>query len=185
MFGVLLYNAKRIGLSSTDGSDERVLKKNLTTIVFSLCFLSTVWALMYVSMKLYVSGLIAFSFAIVASIALALFSRSKKRVHLIGIVLPALFCLPFFVQISLGGLQNSGLICLWSILCPIGSLLFQNVKCSIYWLIAFVASTVIIIYLDENIYNSFPKDIPTTTQKLFMAMNIVCVTSVTFFAVLH
>lgn len=172
-------------MSPTDSSEERVLKRNLTTIVISLSCLSVIWTLMYVFMKLYVSGCLSFTFTITSVVALSIFSKSKKRAHLIGIVLPVLFFLAFLVQINVGGLQNSGLIILWSALCPIGSLLFQNVRSSVYWLLAFVVATVLIIYFDSNIVDYFNRDIPDPARKLFMVMNIVCFVSVSFVAVVH
>lgn len=185
MLEVLLYSIKRIGLSSTDSSDERVLKKNLATIIIALCVLSVIWGLIYMFLGLYFAGCLAFTFTIFSVIALVVFSRTKKRKHLLFIGLSPLFFLSFFVQINLGGMQNSGFITLWSVLCPIGFLLFQSVRSSVYWFILYVLSTIIVIYFDDYISSHFLKNVPLIARNMFRIMNIICVISVVFFALLY
>ena len=97
-----------------------------------------VWGFGYFLLSLPVSGSIPLSYSFISAASLLYFFRTKHYTFFCRSQLTLILVLPFLLQWSLGGLTASGAVVLWSILSPIGALMFAGTTRSIPWFIAYV-----------------------------------------------
>jgi hypothetical protein len=90
-----------------------------------------------------VSGSIPLSYSFISAASLLYFFKTKHYTFFCRSQLTLILVLPFLLQWSLGGLTASGAVVLWSILAPIGALMFAGTTRSIPWFIAYVLLMVI------------------------------------------
>src|ERR1700740_2276558 len=185
MFKELLYNAKRVGVSSADNSSQRREKKILNVVLLILMTLATIWGLSYLLLDLYVSAVYGLVFVLFSGTAFSVYSKTKNKNHVLMVVFPLLFALPFLVQFDLGGITNSGLIILWSTLVPLGALLFQGQRQAIQWFILFVILILPFIYFDGEIVAMRMKTMPEAASRAFMALNVSFSLSILFGSIFY
>ncbi|HEY1039534.1 MAG TPA: hypothetical protein VGF30_09035, partial [Bacteroidia bacterium] len=99
MIGSLLYNAKQIGFSSADNSSRRREKKILNVVLLILMTLATIWGLLYLLLGLYISAIYALVFVLFSGSAFLVYTKTKNKDHVLRVVFPLLFALPFLIQI--------------------------------------------------------------------------------------
>ena len=102
-----------------------------------------VWGFGYLLLGLPVSGSIPLSYSFISAASLLYFFKTKHYKFFCHSQLALILILPFLVQWSLGGLTASGAVVLWSILSPIGALMFAGTTRSIPWFIAYALLMVI------------------------------------------
>jgi serine phosphatase RsbU (regulator of sigma subunit) len=83
------------------------------------------------------------SYSLISAVSLLYFFYTKQYKFFCRSQLTLILVLPFLLQWSLGGLTASGAVVLWSILSPIGALMFAGTTRSIPWFIAYVLLMVI------------------------------------------
>ena len=91
--------------------------------------------------------------------------------------------LPFALQWSLGGFENSSTVALWAFTAPLGALMFAGARQSLVWFVWFVALIGLSAALDRALASGAP-DIPNGVVVAFFALNIIGV-SITVFALLQ
>ena len=180
MIGSLLYSAKRIGFSSADNSSRRREKQILNVVLLILMTLATIWGLLYLLLGLYISAIYALVFVLFSGSAFLVYTKTKNKDHVLRVVFPLLFALPFLIEIDLGGISNSGLMILWSILVPLGALLFKNQRQAIQWFIIFLICIVPFIYFDNEIVEFRMKTVPLAASRAFMTLNVFFSLSISF-----
>jgi serine phosphatase RsbU (regulator of sigma subunit) len=102
-----------------------------------------VWGFGYLLFGLPVSGSIPLSYSFISAASLLYFFKTKHYKFFCRSQLTLILILPFILQWSLGGLTASGAVVLWSILSPIGALMFAGTTRSIPWFVAYVLLMVI------------------------------------------
>jgi guanylate cyclase len=130
----ILPFAARIG-ADADDSDEVRLRKTLL-VLGSLMFIAAgaLWGLLYFSFDEYIAGCIPLGYAIISSLSLLVFHFTHRvRLFLFTQLLLILF-LPFLLMIALGGFIKSSAVILWSLLSPLGAMLFDEPRQALRWL---------------------------------------------------
>ncbi|MBW2408438.1 MAG: PP2C family protein-serine/threonine phosphatase [Deltaproteobacteria bacterium] len=124
------------GLSSDD--QELQLRKAVLILLAGTCsVLGVLWALAYFSLGLPAAGIIPLGYSVVSTISLLYFFRSKKYKLFCRGQLALILILPFFLQWHLGGFAASGAVILWSLLAPIGALMFAGTTRAVPWFLAY------------------------------------------------
>lgn len=121
--------------------DSKVIRLNKDSIlIFSIC--CSVFALIWSSFYYYCFGVsittfipLLFIFIVVPSIFISNFIKSYK--FLVYAQLISITLVPFFVQLSIGTINDSGFVIAWCFLGPCSSLFFLNMKYSIVWMLIF------------------------------------------------
>jgi len=139
------------------------------------------WGLMYWALGMHFPAIFPLCYTVIMAIVIALFHKGVlKGKQLVEIELLLILLLPAFVQWSIGSFVSSGVVVLWSLLAPTGSLLFQDFKRATRWFGAFVFIVIILIIYELT----FPsQELLNTTQiLLFSAMNVTAISGVLFFS---
>jgi class 3 adenylate cyclase/CheY-like chemotaxis protein len=170
------------GILESDSTQEKLNKRILCITSFLVCIAGIAWSSMYFSLGLYIPAVFPVTYSFIVGLTLIWFNKSKNFKIFVNIQLFLMLMLPFSLQWSLGGFSNSGVVMVWAILSPFGSLVFQNNKKATYWLIAYTGLA--FISVAQNYY--YPGiDNPKWMRLLFFSTNILAVSLLSFFVMLY
>src|SRR5205823_4249996 len=96
------------------------------------------WAAVYYYYGAKHSAIIPGSYSVFAFSSMLVYRRYKNFSVFRNIQLALILFLPFLLHLSLGDFISSSAVILWSTLCPLGALAFQNSKAAGYWMLLFI-----------------------------------------------
>jgi len=140
---IWIERLSKAGSLTSDTEEQRLRKAVLIFLALIYTIAGIVWGLGYLILGLPVSGSIPLSYSCISVVSLLYFFKTKHYKFFCRSQLALILILPFLLQWSLGGLTASGAVILWSILSPIGALMFAGTNRSIPWFIAYVLLMVI------------------------------------------
>jgi len=172
-----------IGALPADSDELRARKAVLVLSSTLMAALACVWVVTYAVLGLWVPAAIPLAYQIATVASIATFARTRRYVVFreSQLVLPLL--LPFALQWSLGGFENSSAVCLWAITSPLGALVFVGARQAVPWFAAFAGLVVFSAAIDPALAAHAP-DIPQGVVIAFFALTILGVAT-TVFAVLQ
>jgi len=139
-----------------------------------------VWAGLYYYHEAKTSAFIPGGYAIVSFSSLLLFRLRKNFDFFRATQLVLILLLPFLLHLSLGDFVSSSAVILWSALCPLGALAFQNTKAATYWFLLFIITVIAAFFLENKIFPAETSLRQWLIDILFV-MNICGVTFLAFF----
>ncbi|HKH13542.1 MAG TPA: adenylate/guanylate cyclase domain-containing protein [Solirubrobacterales bacterium] len=167
-----LRRLAEIGVLPSDSEELQVRKAVLvlsSTLMASLAF---VWVATYAALGLWVSAAIPFVYQIASALSIYTFARTRRyRLFRMSQLWMSLL-LPFALQWSLGGFENSSGVSLWAVTSPLGALLFVGARQSVPWFAAFVGLVAVSAGIDPALAADAP-NIPTGVVVAFFALNIL------------
>ena len=134
---------------------------------------------MYCALGMYFPAIFPFSYTVVMAIVIMLFHKGVcDEKQLVTMELFLILILPALLQWSIGSFISSGVVVLWSLLAPTGSLLFQDIKRAIRWFGSFIFIVIILIIYELT----FPQQqtLNANLILLFSAMNITAISGILF-----
>jgi hypothetical protein len=140
---VWIERLSKAGSLESDSEEQRLRKAVLVFLAVIYTMAGIVWGFGYLLLNLPVSGSIPLSYSLISAVSLLYFFKTKHYNFFCRSQLTLILILPFLLQWSLGGLTASSAVVLWSILAPIGALMFAGTTRSIPWFIAYVLLMVI------------------------------------------
>ena len=168
-------------------ADESEIRTQKTLLVLSaLLFIppGLVWSAIYFIYDERLSAAIPLAYVIVSLLGLATFLITGWFALLRWIELVLILALPFALQLTLGGFVPSSGVVLWSLLAPIGALVFGAPRAAL-WLLAFLALVATAGVLEGSLRgtNALPEWLRTT----FFVLNIAAISTlaVTLLAVFN
>jgi adenylate cyclase len=167
------------GLLPTDTEDERLRKATLTLAPLLVIPMASVWVVTYWLFRLPLSAAIPFAYQVVSAVSLLLFLRTKRYRAFRFIQLLLMLLLPFLLQLSLGGFVASSGVILWSLVSPLGALMFSGRAQGVRWLAAFLALTAVAAAVDPALPDR-ASEIPGGVVVAFFALNFIGVSAVCF-----
>jgi guanylate cyclase len=128
----------RIGADARDSDEVRLHKTLLVSIAIMIIPLAILWGLLYVAFAEPLGGSIPLSYAIISSLSIIVFA-STRRYHLFRFSqLLLILLLPFLLMWTLGGFINASGVIIWSLLSPLGALLFDDARHALRWFLAYL-----------------------------------------------
>ena len=166
------------GFSSDD--QEFQLRKAVLILLAGTCIiLGVFWALAYFALGLPAAGIIPLGYATISTISLLYFFRSKKYKLFCRGQLALILILPFLLQWHLGGFAASGAVILWSLLAPIGALMFAGTTRAVPWFLAY--GILVIISSPIGTKSGSQVLLPPAAIIFSFLMNIGGVSAIVFF----
>ena len=169
----------KAGSFTTDTEEQRLRKAVLIFLAVIYTIAGIVWGLGYLLLGLPVSGSIPLCYSLISAASLLYFFTTKHYKFFCRSQLTLILILPFLLQWSLGGFTTSGAVVLWSILAPIGALMFAGTTRSIPWFIAYVL-LMIISGLQSGGSSWQPSTLSNTLVVFSFVMNIGGVSAIVF-----
>ena len=176
---IWIERLSKAGSLESDSEEQRLRKAVLISLAVIYTIAGIVWGFGYLLLGLPVSGSIPLSYSLISAVSLLYFFKTKYYKFFCRSQLTLILVLPFLLQWSLGGLTASGAVVLWSILAPIGALMFAGTTRSIPWFIAYVL--LMVISGLQTTGGSWQQGaLPNTFVVLSFVMNIGGVSAIVF-----
>ncbi len=184
---MLLPFVDRIARRVSPPGDESEVRAQKTLLVLSaLLFIppGLVWSAIYFIYDERLSAAIPFAYVIVSLLGLATFLITGWFALLRWIELALILALPFALQLTLGGFVPSSGVVLWSLLAPIGALVFGARRAAL-WLLAFLALVATAGVLEGSLRGT--NALPDWLRTAFFVLNIAAISTlaVTLLAVFN
>ena len=184
---MLLGLVDRIARSVSGPADDPEVRTQKTLLVLSaLLFLAPglVWSAIYFVFGERLSAAIPFMYVVVTLLGLVIFALTHRFALLRWIELALILVLPFALQLTLGGFVPSSGVVLWSLLAPIGALVFGAPRPAL-WLLAFLVLVATAGALEESLRGT--NALPDWLRTAFFVLNIAAISTlaVTLLAVFN
>ena len=168
----------RLGVNPDDPEDICLQKTTMVrgNIMFILAGL--VWGIVYVALGETKSALIPLSYAIISTISVAYFCINRRYPIYRFSQLFLILILPFLLMISLGGFINSSAVILWSLLSPLGALMFSDPRPATRWFMAFLGLVILSGFL--QVFARTENHLPPQIITAFFVGNIGAVSAIVF-----
>jgi adenylate cyclase len=167
----------RIGLDTSD-SDETALRKRLAV---ALCTgtlpLTLLWSVIYLAAGAPIAAAIPGFYTAFTPINTAIFAHTRNFRFYRFSQLLLILLLPWLVTLSLGGFKQSSVVIIWAALCPLGSLLLEELRSTSFWIVGFVVLLILSATLQPVLS---PAALPELFITWFFVLNVGAVVTITF-----
>ena len=134
------------------------------------------WGILYFLFGQFIAGAIPLSYAIVSSISIVIFHLTRRYRFFLFTQLLLILFLPFLLMIALGGFVKSSAVILWSLLSPLGALLFDEPRRALRWLAAYLVLAIISGFFETHPLAS--SSLSPTVVTVFFVLNIGTVSAI-------
>ena len=169
----------RIGVDPNDSDEIRVQKSTLVLGSFMFIVAGVLWGILYFSFGEFIAGAIPLGYAVVSSLSVIIFHWTHHHRLFLFLQLFLILFLPFLLMIALGGFIKSSAVILWSILSPLGALLFDEPRRAIRWLAAYLGLALISGYFEFHPLVS--SSLSPAVVTIFFVLNIGAVSAIAIF----
>jgi len=160
--------------------EELRLRKAVLILLSATCtILGIFWGITYFYLGFPLAGSLPLGYSAMSAGSLVYYLVSKRYKFFCRSQLLLILILPFLLQWSLGGFAASGSVIIWSILAPIGALMFAGTTRAIPWFFAYLLLMTLSGFIDGR-YISGPALPPLITIISFV-MNIGAVSAIVFY----
>jgi adenylate cyclase len=179
LFQQVLPLVARIGRDPEDSGEVR-LQKTLLVLGSSMFIAAGVlWGLIYFSFGEYIAGSIPLGYAFISILSVIVFHLTHRYQPFLFIQLLLILFLPFLLMIALGGFIRSSAVILWSLLSPLGALLFDEPQRAMRWLVAYLSLAIISGYFE--FHPLILSSLSPATVTTFFILNLSTVSAIAIF----
>lgn len=173
----------RIGSAPGDGEELKLQKSLLVICSIPFIISGFAWGIMYILFGEKQSALIPLLYSVFSLSSLYYFSKSCKFPVYRFSQLLLILLLPFALMISLGGFVNGSVVIIWSLISPLGAMLFDKRENAPRWLMAFVILVLLSVILQPWIRAR--NNLTETQINLFFVINLAAVGGIIFLMVYY
>jgi adenylate cyclase len=169
--------AGHIGATATD-TNEMALQKRLAVVLCAGTLPFTMlWSAIYLLVHVPFAAAVPAFYSVFTLVSTAFFAWTRSLEFYRSTQLLLILILPWLVTIALGGFQQSSVVIIWAALCPLGSLLLEEIRRTLLWILGFVALLVATALLQPYLT---PADLPHSFVTWFFVLNVGSVIAITF-----
>jgi guanylate cyclase len=168
--------AARFAAEPGDADDVRLNKALLMLETLMGFPAGVIWGLLYLAYGEWLAAAIPLSYSVLSAAAVAVFAVTRRFGLFRFIELLLILLLPFALQLVLGGFVSSSAVVLWSVMCPLGALIFEEPGRVPWWVAAYIGLVVACGLLQP--YLSATNGLPEGVRLAFFVLNIGTVTSI-------
>ena len=183
LYNQFVSSITRIGSDPNDEDDIRLKKSLLVLSSFLFMVAAVAWGMIYVFFEELLAGAIPLGYSIISLLSIIHFGRTHQYRFFRFSQLTLGLLLPFFLMVALGGFVNGSAVILWSMLCPIGAMLFDKRSHAPRWFLAFIFLVVLSGFLQPHF--RFVNNLPSGIVTSFFVMNLVTVGFLVFLMVYY
>ena len=175
----LAARAVGIGADPNDSRHVRECKELLVGVSLMVLPAGLLWGALYWAFDEPAAALFPWGYTVVSVVALAVFSRTHSFRYLRASELALILVVPALLMLVLGGLAPSSGVMLWSLLAPLGAVVFDTPRRAWLWFAAFIALLVVCVPV-ARVVRPDTADLPEGAVLAFGALNIAAVSLVAF-----
>ena len=175
----LFSRLARAGSRTTDTEDQRLRKATLTFLATVYCILSFLWCAAYLFLGIPLAASILLGYGLVSAGTILLFFRTKRYAEFRFRQLVLILIAPFLLQWTLGGFAASSTVMIWSILAPIGALMFAGTRRALPWFLAYLL-LMFLSGIPDILMEGQDKTLSPGVTVIFFVMNVAGVSTIAF-----
>jgi adenylate cyclase len=173
----LLDGARSIGLDARD-NDETALRKRVAVVLFGGTLpLTIAWSAIYLAVGSPLAAAVPGFYSVITPINTLIFAHTRNLGIYRFTQLLLVLILPWLVMISLGGFRQSSAVVLWAALSPLGALLIDDLRGTLFWIAGFIALLIVGAILEPYLPQA---NLPQAFIASFYVLNIGAVISIAF-----
>src|ERR1700740_1649156 len=169
--------AGRIGTTAADTNEVALQKRLAVVLCAGTLPLTVLWSVIYLLVDAPLAAAAPAFYSVFTLVNTALFAGTRNLEFYRFTQLLLILILPWLVTIALGGFRQSSVVIIWAALCPLGSLLLEEPKRTLFWIVGFVALLVITVPLQHHLT---PANLPTAFVTWFFVLNLGSVIAIVF-----
>ena len=176
----LIELTKRFAYHPEDKDEALFLKQLIFIVSLSCCLCGLIWGAMYYwFLGTGFTMMLPWIFVLIVGTAIPLAHFRKNHYILVYAQLTCITWIPALIQWSLGNINDSGIVMMWSFLGPIGALFFLKRRFSLYWIVQFLMIVIVSVIIEPRLTND-AQHASETYRHTFYLMNIVAPSIVVF-----
>jgi len=183
LFQQVLLSISRIGSDPNDDDDIHLQKSLLVVCAFPFMLAGVAWGLVYILSNEPLAGAIPLSYSFISLLSIIHFGRTRQYRFFRFSQLALILLLPFFLMAALGGFINGSAVILWSLICPMGAMLFDEPRHAPRWFLAFISLVAISGFLQP--YVRLTNNLSSVLVIFFFVINLIGVGSLVFMMVFY
>ena len=172
----LVAALERIGVDPADDDDMRRQKRLLVAIASLIIPAAILWGGIYLGFDEPLAAAMPLTYVAVSLLSIIVFGLTRRYYFFRFSQLFSILLLPFLLMLALGGFVSGSAVVLWSLLCPLGALLFAGRRQSVVWFLAFLGLVGISGALEP--FAPADNNLPSAVVVAFFAMNFAAVSTV-------
>ena len=179
--GRVVVAALELGSDPEDSTELRHRKELLVGISLMVLPAGLLWGLLYWIFGERGAALFPWGYDLASVISLAVFARTRSFPFLRFAELGLILVVPVLLCVALGGLAPSSGVILWSLLAPLGAVVFDRPSRAWAWFAAFLVLLLVTVPLAEARPEA---ELPRGAVLTFAVLNVAAVSLVAFTLVL-
>jgi adenylate cyclase len=173
----------RIGSDPNDDDDIRLQKSLLVVCAIPFMLAGAAWGIMYILFKEPLAGAIPLSYSAISLFSIIHFGWTRQYRFFRFSQLTLILLLPFFLMVALGGFINGSAVILWSLISPLGAMLFDKPRRAPRWFLAFAGLVALSGFLQP--YIRLTNHLSSSLVIFFFAMNLMAVGALVFMMIFY
>ena len=182
--GGILERLSQAFISPSDSEDEKWRKKWLLIFCLLMNLAAWVWPAIYWVMGLGFPFPIPVAYLIISALTLLIYWKTKNFALFRAFQFFLFMFVPFIIQWRFGNFINSSGIVLLALLAPMGVMVFQGVKESIPWFVAYLVLTAVSGFFDFYLAEGTVTGVPMRTISVFFVLNFFMLSIIVYLMIL-
>ncbi len=172
-------------IGATKGDNEELKLQKSLLVICSIPFIiaGVIWGIMYMMFGETHSAIIPLAYALFSLLSIIYFGYSRRFKTFRFSQLLLILLLPFILMLSLGGFITGSGVILWSLLSPLGAMLFYKPSSAYKWLIAF--AVLVFISFIAHPWLRAKNNLTDEQIRIFFFINISAVGALIFMMVYY
>src|SRR3954464_13488371 len=168
---------ERMKVAPTDSAELALQKRLIVSLSLGLLPLTLLWSVTYFAAGAPLSAAVPGLYMIIAPINTAIFAWNRNLVAYRFVQLLTFLVLPWLLMMSLGGFKESSVVIIWAALCPLASLLLEDLRQTVMWIVGFVVLLIISAVVQPWLV---PANLPEDFVTWFFVLNVGMVIAIVF-----
>jgi guanylate cyclase len=173
----LVALAGRVGANSLESSDAALQRRLLVLMSVGTIPLTLLWSVTYFAAGARLAAWAPAVYSVITPINTALLGWTRNFRLYRSTQLMMTLVLPWVVMMSLGGFKQSSAVIIWAALCPLVSLLVEDLRQTVLWIVGFVLLLIVSAILQPYLS---PSGLPEAFATWFFVLNLGSVIAIVF-----
>jgi adenylate cyclase len=173
----LVALAARVGADPLETGETALQRLVMVLMAVGTLPLTILWTVIYFAAGSPLAAAAPAVYSVATPINTALFARSRNFRLYRFIQLLMTLVLPWLVTMSLGGFRNSSAVIIWAALCPLISLLVEDLRQTVLWIVGFLLLLIVSATFEPSLK---APALPEAFVTWFFVLNLGAVIAVVF-----
>ena len=173
----LVALAARVGADPLESGETALQRLVMVLLAVGTLPLTILWSVVYLAAGAPLAAAAPAVYSVATPINTALFAWTRNLRLYRFVQLLMTLVLPWLVTMSLGGFKNSSAVIIWAALCPLVSLLVEDLRQTVLWIVGFVLLLIVSATFEPSLK---PPELPEAFVTWFFVLNLGSVIAIAF-----